>query len=300
MVMKIALCNRDPKSHVGGDVIQVYGYIKALKKLGHDAEYIHALDFDASKYDEIWLHHINFGWTGRQYQSAIKANVPYRVFAVFYPDLRSDMTIGLMHEVMKGAKSVYCFSDNEANDLKHEFSDINPIIIRNGVDKDIFNTNGAVDSERSGVLSIGRYEKFKGHKIVLEACKDLGLPVTVVGSIGDWGYFRECQNVGYGNVVLEVFDQKELAEKYYKKSRVVVCASSSERSNLTILEGAACGATPLDSVYNRAHVQNWFYFSDPLNFDKFKQDLKYVYENLINFSDKIPSWEDIIKEILKT
>ena len=34
--MKIALMNRNPTDHDGGDNIQVFGYKKALEQLGHE------------------------------------------------------------------------------------------------------------------------------------------------------------------------------------------------------------------------------------------------------------------------
>ena len=41
--MKIALCNRDPSMRLGGDAIQVYAYRDALRRLGHQAEYLGVL-----------------------------------------------------------------------------------------------------------------------------------------------------------------------------------------------------------------------------------------------------------------
>jgi len=298
--MNVVLCNRDPRAHIGGDAVQVYGYIKALKKLGHDAEYIWALDFNASRFDEAWLFHATFGWTVRQWRSVQNAGIPYRVFTIYYPGIYSDNNHVTTYEILKGAKAVYSLSNKEDREFHEEFPDIKTIIIDNGVDKDIFRPDG-FKREEGKVLSVGRYGEGKGQLSVINACIKLNLPVLTIGSVGESDYMSKCFAMDNGNNVrcLGGLKNEEMPD-YYRGAKVYVCASSDERNNLTVLEAAACGSTVIDTIYNRAAADHFFKIIDPKKSEELEAAILEAWNNPISHVDKIKSWDDIIRNILET
>ena len=294
--MKIALCNRDPRSHVGGDAIQVYAYIKALEGMGHEAKYFWELDPDLRGYDEAWLFHINFGWTLRQWRKVKEANLPYKVFAIYYPNIYSDINHEQMEEILKGAKQVYCLSTEEAGELSTEFPGHFPEIVDNGVDKTIFKPQGE-KIEGNYLLSVGRVEESKGHIYMVELANKLGMDSFVIGPIWDNRYKNTLMTMGA--TVLESISQEELA-KYYRGAKCYICGSGGERNSLTVLEAAACGIPVLNSMHNRG--KEWL--SAPIiTFKDLPSIVEMTKEAIANpkdLSKEVPSWKDIVEQILKT
>jgi glycosyltransferase involved in cell wall biosynthesis len=296
--MKILLCNRDESSHMGGDAIQVRAYQKYMQQMGHEVDYHHELSFNAFGYDLAILFHINFGWTVYHHKCVQAAQTPYYVVPIYYPGLYSDTDHQRMKDILKGALKIICLSPLEKTELLNEFE--NPeiaektVVIDNGVDREIFNWTNTDAVPREYVMTAGRIEGGKGHLLVQMACKELGLPCVSVGPNGNGNYRNDCKQLGR---VDEGVDQKALAD-YYRRARVFVLGSDSERNNLTILEAAACGATVIDSTGNRGSSLHSFYICNPLNPEELKQAIQYAWDNPRNDSDQVKSWDDIVRQIL--
>lgn len=297
--MKIVLLNRDESSHFGGDVVQVRAYKKALEKLGHTVDYKHELDPDLRGYDEAWLHHINMGWTLRQWRKVKEASVPYKVIAIYYKKVYSDINHDQMSEILQGAVKVFCLSSAEKRELLEEFPDLTNVeVVNNGVDKDIFKDQGLV---RRYVMTAGRYTAAKGQLRVIQACKELGIQSLCVGTKWDQNYLEECRAASSeGSIVLEGLTQEELSE-WYNSAKVYVCASDDDRNNLCVLEAAACGCSILNSIFNRGHEWLGGIAIDPSVPEDLKSQIRVLYDAPIKDErDRVPSWDDVVKEILES
>lgn len=281
----------------GGDMIQVRAYERALRDQGYNAQYEFNSSLDISKYDMVWLFHINFSWTWEHYHNCLKYKKPYCVFTVFYPFEVGDMPKQRMIEILAKAEHIFCLSTTEGREmnafLEHDFSFIP---INNGVDKKIFYP--AQKIEDSFVISAGRWEQLKGHARVIEACRDLNIPVVVIGGMGNMDYYNYCRGLwDKANCLMEI-DQNQLAD-YYRQARVCVCASESERNNLTLLEAAACGCGIVASIYNRGN--EWFpqdLSTTDLHPENLKEQIKQEWDNPSNYSQLILNWEDVINNVL--
>jgi glycosyltransferase involved in cell wall biosynthesis len=296
--MKIALCNRDPSGHLGGDVIQVNAYIDALRELGHEATYCGTLYPDLRGYDEAWLFHINMGWTFRQWQKVCEAGIPYRVFAIYYPWVYSDINQDQMRTILNGAKAIYCLSTTEEAELKAEFPDVHVTVINNGANKAIFNPEGE-KIEGDYLISVGRIEPAKGHAFAVDVARELGMDAYVIGPVWD-GTYKAQMNLSYDRAhILDPISQTELA-KYYRGAKAYICGSAGERNSLTVLEAAACGVPVLNSMHNRG--KEWL--SAPIiTFKDLPSIVEMTKEAIANpkdLSKEVPSWKDIVEQILKT
>jgi glycosyltransferase involved in cell wall biosynthesis len=295
--MRILLQNRDEKGHFGGDMVQLHAYEQALKKLGHEAVYSSAMfNQDVSGFDMAWLFHVNFGWSWLQYQSL--QGLPYFLFAIFYPQ-EFDVTKGQMRELAENAKAVFFLSNKEKEEFEAfvgPFLKYNPVVVNNGVNKDLFYPG---QEERKYVFSCGRLESGKGHLKVIQACKELQIPVVVAGSLGDQTYKDFCIAENYGQILNNIpYDQ---IGDYYRKAKVFVNASESERCSLTLIEASACGCGIVATTENRGN--EWFGDKletfNPWNMNDLKEKLWTQWNVPTSLEDKIISWEDTVKQILE-
>jgi glycosyltransferase involved in cell wall biosynthesis len=295
--MHIALLNRDEISHVGGDAVQLRGYQKALRRLGHDADYLSAGSHDLRRYHEAWLFHVNFPWCSCHYRTARTWDLPIRLFPIYYPKSH-----GMPAETMVFlyAKAIYPLSEVEKLEMLTELDLPLSVaskmrVIPNGVDRNIFFDRGV---ERKYVMSAGRYETYKGHYRVAQAASALGLPFLIVGAVWDHELHDQCRALcGPDSLVLDNVTQDELAV-LYSQARVYVCASTSERNNLAILEAAACGATVINSSENRGNAWLSAPTVDPTNQAELKAAIQRAWGNPISYSTEVKSWDDVVREIL--
>lgn len=83
----------------------------------------------------------------------------------------------------------------------------------------------------------GQYNDNKNHLAVIEACRQLDLPVITAGSYNDPYWYNQCLDAGYGQV-LSVQNKKQLSQ-IYAITRVYVCASNFEVSSTSVCEAIA-------------------------------------------------------------
>lgn len=307
--MKFILCNRD-ESHTGGDMIQLRGYQKALKELGHEAVYLHPNNWyrPTKYYDEAWIFHCNFDWTWNMYRSIKESGVPFRMIPIFYKGLYVNTDKKKIYQMISDAKSVHCLSSIECNEMIEELElseelQAKMFVIPNGVDEAIFNYEPKQESclnNSTYVVSTGRLSSEKGFHYIIEACKKIQMPVVIIGAKWDAEYRQSLLDMGYGTIIDEL-PQEQLC-KVLKDAAIYVCAAENERNNLSLIEGIACGAKPISSLGNRGN--EWFpgiTIIDPKNIDSLASAIKMVSRaNLSRPAYQIPSWKDIVQMILRS
>ena len=296
-IMNIALCNR-PETWPGGDMVQLRGYQKALQKLGHKADYL-SHPIQSKSYDEAWIFHVNFYWALNHVKAAVKYNIPYRLFPIYYPELHEMINLSDIQYMFDHAIKVYYLSEAESLDVRQDNFSVPCArykVIDNGVDTDIFYP---FLRQPCGVVSVGRFLESKGLHHVIECCKTLGFPLEIIGFTSDIRYEDYCRELAegsYTNISCNL-SQKDMAS-IFSGCRVIVCASHSERNNLAILEGAACGVTPVDSIYNRAFPLHGFYVANPHDHKNLTEMIELAWNSPLDYSSHIKDWSDIVKDIL--
>jgi glycosyltransferase involved in cell wall biosynthesis len=291
--MRVLFANRDPKKWVGGDALQVERTMEALNRLGIETEFTSRGDNPLDKYDLVHIFHINFYWTKEMYENCISKNKPYVISAIFFPQV-FDVPKHEMFKFAVNAKKIICLSEKEKDEMISLLG-VAPdkfVVIPNGVDKNIFKKG---KEKRDGfVLSVGRLgEPMKGADLGLEACKKARLKYVYVGESKDTDHAKELktQLEHY-----EYLSPQELAS-LYRRASVYLCPSLSERQSLAVLEAAACGCPIVDSIHNRGNtLLPSSIITDPQDIDQTSKALKDQLNKINN--DKVPSWDDVAKQIL--
>jgi glycosyltransferase involved in cell wall biosynthesis len=303
---KIAICNRNPADHYGGDLVQVWGYQEALRKLGYQVDYHWELFPNLNGYSYAILTHANLGWTDRQVQSVWAANIPYTVVAVWYPNLYSDTTQERVKELINRANKIVCFSKEESQEMITELelsqaTQDKIVIVPNGVDKSIFNKDKKPGEERlpmsDFVMSAGRCDRLKQFHLVIEACKKLNLPVVIAASKWEQSYRDELKAIWNKAIVLDQLDQVELA-KWYRSSKVYVCASQGERDNLGILEAAACGSSVVNTIHNRGKTNLSAPSVEPQDSTELELAIMEAYLHPKDYSSEVRNWSEIVQNVI--
>ena len=300
--MKIAICNRRPEDHFGGDLIQAWGYQKALQKLGHEVDYHWELFPSFLGYDYAIMHHVGFGWTKCQYESLKNTGIPYTIVSVFYPGTYPDSSPAIAKEICDHANKIVCFSKEEKDEMIKELGldeqvQSRMVIVPNGVDKDIFNPTGEKVEMKDFVMSAGRGDELKQFHLVIEACKELDLPVVIATTKWDKGYIERLKGIWDKAVILEGLNQEDLA-KWYRACRVYVCASNGERDNLCVKEAAASGATIINSTHNRGRESLSAPSVNPSIKEQLNSALIEAYKQETAYDKEVLDWKDIVKLVI--
>jgi glycosyltransferase involved in cell wall biosynthesis len=297
--MRIAVLNRKPGDHFGGDNIQVENYIFALRKLGHQVDFFWELCPPIHGYDYAIYHHIGFGFTRAQYEANKNLSVPYTVVSVFYPGVYPDSRRDIAMLIGRNAKKLVCFSREEAEEMAKELElDVEKIVIvPNGVDKSIFKKDGEKATMQDFVMGAGRCDPVKGHELLIEACKELNLPVVIAASDWDKEYRNKLKSLWNKAVVLDHMNQTELA-KWYRSSRVFALTSPSERDNLCVKEAAASGSSVINSIHNRGKESLSAPAVEPKNKEELKKAILEAYHNPKDYSDEVKDWIDLVPLVI--
>lgn len=292
--MKILIHNRNPKSWVGGDAIQVNNTIETLKNNGIEVDFTSDTFKDPRDYDLVHIFHINFFWTTPMMQECQKHKVPYIISTIYF-DREYDNSFGTMSKLASKAQKLIALSNNEKIELMSRLNvpEEKIEVIPNGVDKNIFfNTD---NHNRDGVIAIGRLiDRSKGAEFVINACSELNIPLIYIGASDTSKYAdqlkRKCTHIEY-------LDQFYIAQ-LMNKSKVYVCSSLSERQSLGVLEAKACGCNIVDSIFNRgADLLPSSIVVDPTDNKALKKAIR---NQLKSYSqpDYVPSWDDVAKMLI--
>lgn len=158
-------------------------------------------------------------------------------------------------------------------------------LIGYGVNLKKFKYNEDYTEEKIVHMSVNRIEGKKGVFEVVQACKDLGYKMILVGRVSDPEYMRRVMDIGADIRFIENASEEELAQSYYKAA-VHVCNSTSnfESGTLPVLEAMACGVPVL--TRNIGHIPDLYNGENLLirsgeqeDIEDLKKNLKELMEN---------------------
>jgi hypothetical protein len=240
--MRIAFLNRKRDTHVGGDITQIDATMQALTRRGIECHYAHegwTIDW-LRGFDLAHVFHINFSWSTYNWSRCVEARVPYVLTPIFYPDTALGADAETMRRGLYHASYVTPNSHREYEELLATLA-IQPIEtfdypaalpIPNGTDRMFVGPCTAAG--RAGVICVTPRAGDKNTAVVQHICASLGFPYRCVSGIGD---------------------REELAH-VYRRARVFVNASLSERMSLTTGEALVAGCRVIDTVHNRGN--SWY------------------------------------------
>lgn len=284
MSIKVAFLNREPSAYPGGDLLSIADTIDALKLEGVEAEYLYGQwkPDDLKRFDLVHIRHINFSWSWHNFTQTWSSGIPYVVTPCFYPTLNLGMDKPQILEALNRAKAVLPFSLRECDEMRKllDWWPQRVTLIPNGCsEKYHFEFNGT--TKRDQVLCVAAREGDKRTDYIKKLCQLQKLPFTCATNI-----------------------PHEDMPALYRKARVFVSASDSERMSRTTAEALCSGCRVLDSPNNwgsewyepQYHTYwsladaycagDWDYSPNArareLTWSKVAQQLKRVYEGVLN------------------
>ncbi len=116
--------------------------------------------------------------------------------------------------------------------------------------------------ERSGILCIGRFEPLKNQLSLIEATRDMDVPVTFVGdpAANNSAYYRKCKTAASSNHYFRPHSSMNALRMLYRSHKVLVAPSHFETFGLTTIEGLSQGCT----VIAGTNVGATEYFTDEI------------------------------------
>lgn len=188
-------------------------------------------------------------------------------------------------EILKDVDYLLLNSKLEYENLHAKLGVTKPYtLVYNGAEIDIFD-NATPDlfvdhfGIRDFVLCVGLVENRKNQLMLLNAMRDTGIPVVIVGRNYDRRYFRLCEKYGAKNTLfIEHLEHRELASAL-KAARVFALPSWMECAAFANVEAALAGCSLV--VSNRTSEPEYFgddaYYCDPANSDSIRDAVVKAY-----------------------
>lgn len=228
--MKILFQNRDPKSWIGGDQVQLE---KTRAALPFETEF----SFDLHpKIDADIVHCFNFSmpWTAEQINNAKKQGKKV-VCSMIYHEMEDFVSYKLQQAMIDALDACIFLTKGELERVRRHLTvpDSKVYFVPNGIELWWFDPCVPKECE---VLTVGRIDANKGQLAVAQACRELGLKYTCIGDGGDYADLVALE----GAVILPAMNQHEL-KRYYAGCKVFALVSYKELMPLTVMEAGSQG-----------------------------------------------------------
>lgn len=165
--------------------------------------------------------------------------VPNRLKYLFYPAWQLFL--------WRNASMLFPNTDSEALFLSRVGMDSSIEVIPNGLDekemaladKNLFLEKYPQLNDKKFVLNIARIDRRKNQKRLVIACKELGIPVVLVGKVWDECYWEEIRNVNYEKMyyIGPIYDRPILLGAY-QCCALYCLPSSMETPGISAMEAA--------------------------------------------------------------
>jgi len=318
----------------GGDLIQVYKTGEAIQKEGITLDYSSNPRADLSGYDLVHIFNSpRFEETKSFFDNAKKYNLPiafstifwskdelavgiaknrsvefvYRNFGVevakkyrkiakkIQTNFKREKSFAIEKYLLQRADILLPNSKGEMTEIEKTFKIKNDFcVVRNAVDTSLFE-KVPYKNRNNYVLSVGRVERRKNTLKLIQACRELGLELVLVGGYDENDeYATDCLDKvrAYGQTYIANVEQKELI-KYYYQAKVHAIVSWYETPGLASLE-AACGGCNIVTT-DRGSTKEYF-GSLAVYCDPFSQE---SIEKALEKAMKAPIKEELRNKIIK-
>ena len=287
--MKVLLQNRSSyRNSIAGDGIQMIKTQEYLRKLNIDTDISSDSNIDLAKYDLVHLFNLMpVDEIYPLFQNARNQKKKIVLSTIYWnPDefLRQSKisqhlkdwwqkSMPMREEVLQGVDLILPNSNLELAVIQKQFSYVPKArIVTNGVDKIYGFAKPESFIARHGwhdfLLSVGRICRRKNQLAIIQAAKNLGLPLILIGPLNDGIYYQECRRAAAGHKVLFIdsLSEQELSSAY-AAARVHVLASWYDTPGLVSLEAALAGCMIVTTVRGCAkeYLGALAYYCNPVN-----------------------------------
>lgn len=248
----------------GGAEVQVDNTLNALNKIdGMTTEIISSQTKGLERFDII--HFFKSSISYYSFANLLKRkNIPYVVSPIIFPEnglldvlkynflhltpfLNKISVVKLQYFLWGNATMLFPNTDKELNFLRTIGVKNQAKIIPNGLnlaemelsDENVFFENYSFLRNQQFVLNVGRIDRRKNQKRLILACKELDVPVVLIGNISDKQFFDEINEINYPKMYYlgPIFDKKILFGAYQACS-VFCLPSTMETPGISAMEAA--------------------------------------------------------------
>ena len=312
----------------GGAEIQVENTVRALNETGKvDAIYIDRETRDLAQFDLVHFFKSSAEYYGLA-NLLSKKGIPYVVSTIIFPlhywktvwkframrflpqALRRITLPGMVQDLWMHASALYPNTDEEALFLRRSLQKYAPEmeVVLNGIDFSEFDSldNGSSDfynkfpflKGQDFVLNVGRIEYRKNQKNLILACRKLGLPVVIIGKVGDEAYYKSLQSIGYEKCYFlgPIYDRSILFGAY-RACSVFCLPSTLETPGIAALEAAYFNKPIVITKYGGTtqYFGDKVHYVDWRNVDEIVSSIKESFDAEVNYTSLIEklSWANI-------
>lgn len=315
----------------GGAEEQYEKTFEALNEIeGIEVEYVDKNTFDIENFDIIhFFKSYNFSLDLIKYLRKIKK--PYVVSTIYLPNrvkatksmynflirllplkIKEQTILGQRYEFWKNAEYLFpntTFEEKFFNDIGLRKTKV----ILNGISEKTLNilSEEAFFSQylylknQNYVLNVGRIEQRKNQYFLVKACKELDIPIVLIGKITDYSYYEKIKDLNYSKCYIlgQILD-KGILNAAYKNCKLFALPSELETPGLSALE--ALYFNKLLLITENGGTQDYFkdiaYFVNPYDYESIKKGILKLYnsknENNINSKVLKFKWEVVVKEYI--
>lgn len=324
------VCDQFGNLQRGGAEAQVENTVAALRKTGIvSVEYITHETNDISRFDLIHFFKSSFEYT--PVAIALKErDIPYVVSTIIYPKhfrlevcayrmtrflprkVKSLLSISRRVQLWDNAAGLFPNTVDEAKFISDVSRNNFIKVIPNGLELSemidvsadlFFNEFPFLKGERF-VLNVARIERRKNQKLLVQACKELDMPVVIVGKVWDQQYYEDIVGIGYEKCYfLGAIYNRNLLFSGYRACAVFALPSTLETPGIAAMEAAYYNA-PIVITKNGGTD---FYFKDKAyyvnweNKEEIKLGIVEMMNKIVDTKGDISeySWDNIANMYLK-
>lgn len=269
MSYSVLFCNRDPRMGDGGDTGKINRYVELLGSFGVECGYTASVagGVDFSDWDLFHIFHLGHEWSYKFHLEAVRLGKPTLISPIYFPQQSNPDEY--RKEILEYSSAVCYLSDGEKKAVHRLFDngiELNEYIVPNGVNP-VFGTDGLVYDhpnrpDEDYVLCVGRLDKRKNQHKLAQACKELDIPLLLIGDPNDKIVVKVCQGIAdsWDGLWWEPATSHEMLAQAYRGAKVLACPSTLEMWPNVVAEGGLAGCnllvstgsmsfTDLDGVY---------------------------------------------------
>lgn len=293
------IVRRDLLLNPAGDTIQVLKTKEYLERLGVDVRLPPLGDYHSK--DLYHLFNINRARDLIPYLKAIEEVRGKMILSPIYWNMEEYLSFSrrdllkswqreaplrrrLIEEAHLLLPNGYGELDMIMEDLGEERMSEKAIIIPNGVDPLFYHPSPRPFLEEYGiqdfVLSVGRISRRKNQLALIEAIKEVSLPLVIIGHVNDPLYYRQCKDRWDKTLFLPHLSQETLSSAY-AAARVHVLCSWFDTPGLVSLEAAlaGCSIVSTDRGTAREYFKEDAWYCQPDDRASIKRAITLAYRN---------------------
>jgi glycosyltransferase involved in cell wall biosynthesis len=248
--MRVLFCNRNPAIIEGGDTGKIRKYWEELEKVGVTCGYTFSINgaVDYSEWDIFHIFHLGHDFSYKFHLEAQRLGKPTVISPIYFPRQKNPDVY--RREMLEYSSAVCYLSEGEKNEVHKLFDngiELNEYIIPNGIDP-IFGYDGMRYihpncPDEDYVLCVGRLDERKNQHRLAEACRQLDIPLVLIGEPNSKNVTRTCQGIAdkWEGLWWEHAVDHELLAEAYRGAKVLACPSTLEIWPNVVAEGGLSG-----------------------------------------------------------